>query len=586
MTDPFTPTLTLAEAYTLVSWWKPLVLLLPLIPWAWLVSAVFDKHCARFFLPRETWNLVHLSVGLVAFLAALLIPVRGELGVWIGLLVILALLGADIGIFMAVANKDERVAPEHHLRLDLSRLGKARDAKAAARKAGKAELIVKQPGKVLLPVPDSESPEFQVRVAAEAMVIRALDSRATQVELAPTGAKDGTHGVVMLIDGVRQAGETMPAANAAKVIDFWKTAAKLDVAERRKKLQDDSTIERGGKTIKARITSIGSQAGQRITLLFNPENQVKRKPEDLGLLPPQFEELKLITAENKGVVILAGQPDGGRTTLMYSVLKMHDAYTNNVQTVEFEIQDALEGIRQNKFDPQTEGPDHSTLVRSILRRDPDVVALAELPDQATAKEVARADQERSRTYVSVKADNALAAVQLWMKTHGEPEPASKCLKGVVAGKLVRKLCTNCRVPYTPAPDMLKKLGLPADKVKQLFKKGGQVIIKKDPETCPVCQGNGYVGQEGAFEVYAFGDAERELIKALNFKGLAAELRKKQLPNIQQVALRKAVDGLTSVEEVLRVTAEPPPGGGQQPAGASKPPAPQPPKPPAPAPAGT
>jgi len=222
-------------------------------------------------------------------------------------------------------------------------------------------------------------------------------------------------------------------------------------------------------------------------------------------------------------------------------------------------------MRQNKWDPQAEGPDFSTLTRSILRRDPDIVALAELPDQATAKEIVRADHSRTRCYLSLRADNALQAVAAWLKLVGEPGPAADCVRGVISHRLIRKLCTNCRVPYAPTPDMLKKLGLPADKVKQLFKKGGQVIIKKDPETCPVCQGLGYVGLDGLFEVYAIGAAERELIKAGNLNGLRAELRKKQLPTIAQVALRKAVDGTTSVEEVGRVTAE-----GQPPAAGSKP----------------
>ncbi len=565
------PIAVLAAALTLVSWWKPLVLLLPVIPWAWLVSNVFDKHAARFYLPREQWNAGHLAAGLVAILAAFLMPVPGAAGFWAGLGAMILILGADVAVFVMVTNRDERVPEQHRLKLDFSKFGEARQAKAAAKKQGKVELVVKQPDKVLVAAPAMDTPEFEVRIAAEALVIRALDARAAQVELGPTGGKDGAYGAVMVIDGVAQRGETMPGPAAAKVIDFWKNAAKLDLNDRRKKQQDDATVERAAKTVKVRVSSIGSAAGQKLTLLFNPEQAVRRKTEDLGLLESQLEELRKITSTTEGVVLLAGQPDGGRTTAFYSVLKLHDAYTQNIQTVELEPQDSLEGIRQNKWDPQAEGPDFSTLTRSILRRDPDIVALAELPDQATAKEIVRADQTRTRCYVALRADGALQAILAWVKMVGEQGPAAECLRGVVAHKLIRKLCTNCRVPYVPSPDMLKKLGLPADKVKQLFKKGGQVIIKKDPETCPVCQGIGYVGLDGLYEVYALGEAERELIKAGNMNGLRAELRKKQLPTIAQVALRKAVDGTTSVEEVGRVTAEgQPPSGGAGASGGAKP----------------
>ncbi|MBL8760880.1 MAG: Flp pilus assembly complex ATPase component TadA, partial [Phycisphaerae bacterium] len=501
--------LFLAAGDFLVSFWKPVVLILPFLGWGSIVTRVLDKHAARFFLPREMWNIVHLSAGLVALLVAVLMPVEGELGFWSGFGAALFILVADIVVFAQVTNKDERVPDQFHLTLDFSKWADARKAKADAKKAGKAELVIRATDKTLLAVPATEAPEFQVRLAAEALLMRALDARASQVELAPAG-KENLYASVMTIDGVRTAGATMPASDAIKIIDLWKSGAKLDVNERRKPLQGDVAIERGERKLKSRVASVGVQGGMRLTLLFSPDEAVRRKPEQLGMLEPQMNELREIVADPKGTVVLAGMPDGGRTTLMYSVLKLHDAYTTNVQTIELDAQDALEGIRQNVWDPMAEGPDFSTLTRSILRRDPDVVSIAEVPDTNTAKEVCKADQERSRIYVSVKAPSAFAGLQTWMKLVGDAEIGAKATHGVVAVRLVRKLCSNCRVQYQPAPDMLKKLGLPADKVKVLYKKGGQVILKKDPETCPACQGTGYAGQEGIFEVYKIGAPEQEL----------------------------------------------------------------------------
>jgi type II secretory ATPase GspE/PulE/Tfp pilus assembly ATPase PilB-like protein len=143
---------------------------------------------------------------------------------------------------------------------------------------------------------------------------------------------------------------------------------------------------------------------------------------------------------------------------------------------------------------------------------------------------------------------------MWCKAVGDLPTAAAPLHGVIAGRLVRRLCQNCRVGYQPSADMLKKLGLPADKVPQLFKKGGQVLIKNKPETCPVCAGIGYIGQEGVFEAYLLGKTERELIKSGNLAALRAEFRKGGAPTIQQAALLKAVEGLTSIEEIMRVTA--------------------------------
>jgi type IV pilus assembly protein PilB len=548
--------LLLAEALVLVSIWKPLLLLLPFVPWAWMVAKVLDKHAARFFLERERWNAIHLSVALAAILMVAFMPLRNEGAFWLAFVGMIVMLTLDVVIFAMVTNRDERVPAELRLTLDFSKWQQARAAKAATKKQGKVELVIKAPDKSVLAPPVVGTPEFDVRLAAEQVVVKALDARSTETVIGPTG-KDATYAVTHLVDGVRQTGGTMPASDAARLLAFWKTAAKMDVADQRRRQQADINVERGETRRKIRMTSVGSQAGPRLAFLFDPEAQVRRKIEALGLLePPQLSTIKAMVEDGQGLVILAGGADSGRTTTMYSIVKMHDAYTKNVQTIETEIQDSLEGVRQTRWDPQAEGAELSTSVRSILRRDPNVLAVAEVPDAATAKEIARAEIDRTRTYACLKVEGAMAAIQAWVKLVGDNEAAVKPLKGVVAQKILRKLCTNCRVAYQPSPEMAKKLGLPTDKVKQLFKKGGQVLIKNKPEVCPVCSGIGYIGQEAAFEVYDIGDAERGMIRSGDFAALRNEWRKRGLPSIQQSALRKALDGVTSVEEVMRVTAEP------------------------------
>jgi len=547
--------LFLAEGLTLVSLWKPVLLLIPFVPWAWVTAKVLDKHAARFFLERERWNIVHLSCALVGLLVVVAIPLRGEGAFWIGFSALLVILLLDIVAFALITNKDERVPEAFHLTLDFSKWTQARADKAAAKKQGKVELVIKSPDKSMVPPPTGGTPEFDLRVAAEQVVLKAISARSSETSITPTG-KDNTYVISHLVDGVRQNGDAMAAADAVKLMNFWKAAAKMDVADQRKRQQADINVERGETRRKIRMTSMGSQAGPRLVFLFDPEAQVKRKMEAMGLLEPQAAELKALVESGHGLVLLGGGADSGRTTTMYTIVKMHDAYTKNVQTIEMEIQDSLEGVRQTKWDPQAEGPELSTLVRTIIRRDPDVVAVAEVSDAATAKELARAEADRTRAYASIKSDSALGAVQAWLKLVGDPESATKGLHGVVAQKLLRKLCTNCRVAYQPTAEMVKKLGLPPDKVKQLFKKGGQVLIKNKPEVCPVCSGIGYVGQEGVFEVYSLSDADRASVKAGDLNALKSEWRKKGLASIQQAALRKALDGVTSVEEVMRITAEP------------------------------
>lgn len=549
--------LTLAAGAVLVSWWKALLLLVPFVVWAWIISDVYDKHAARFHLGRKNWNLIQLVIGAVAAAGAFVVPVLagvgGIAGFGIALGASVLILGIGVAAYPIVSSKDARVPPDHRVKIDFSKFAEKRKAKAEKKQAGKAELVILRPDKSKVVVPDAETPEFEVRTAAEGVIMRAREARASQLDILPTG-KDGSYGVTYLVDGVRQTGEgPMPAQDAVRIIDFWKDAGLLEVADRRKKQTADIRIAKGDENYTARLTTIGGQGGQRLTMLFDHAQAVRRSPENLGMLEPQLQELRELVQENRGTVVLAAPSDGGRTTLFYTIVKMHDAYTSNVQTIELQTEDALEGVRQNVFEPGGE-QEFGKLVRSILRRDPRVVAVADL-DADAAKEMARADHERTRTYASFKTDGVLGAVQLWVKAVGDLEQAGEALHGGVAGKLVRRLCENCRVAYQPSADMLKKLGLPGDKVKQLYKKGGQVLIKNKPEVCPVCAGVGYAGQVGVFEVYRFGPEERDAIKKGDLNALRAALRKRGLPSLQQAALRAAVEGVTSVEEVLRVTTE-------------------------------
>lgn len=573
---------TLAESFVLVSWWKPLLMLVVFLPWAWVISSIYDKHAAQFFLPRRQWNIAHMVAGFVAVVGGILVGAAmpgSEGAFWAGLGVMIAVLGADLLAYMIVANKDDRVPEKYKIRLNMAKLSGAekKAAKAAAKLQAKVALAIKGPdekGKFtrLVAAPLADTPEYELRTAAEKLFMTAQKARASQIEVGPAG-KDQLYGASWIVDGVRQAGETMPPANAARIMDFWKAAAGLDVADRRRRQQGTLAVEEGVLKTIVKVVSIGAQGGMKLTMLLNPEQQVSKKIEDLGLLEPQLKELREIVAEGKGVVLVTSPPDGGRTTALYSVVKMHDAYTSNVQTVEIDPQAAIEGVRTNKFDPQSETPpaapgapsgapggEFSTLVRSILRRDPDVVAVAELPDAQTAKEIAKADQERTRTYLSFKAGDALTAIQAYVKAVGDTRQAAESLHGVINERLLRRLCTNCRQPYPPSADMLKKLGVPEGRVQQLFKKGGQVLIKNKPEVCPTCAGIGYFGQDGIFELYAIGPEERALIVQGNLQGLKAALRKKNLPTLQQCAIKKAVEGVTSVEEVMRVTASEPPAG--------------------------
>lgn len=538
-------------ALMLVSWWKVLILIAPFLVWARFVSKVFDKHADRFHLGQEGWGTIHLAFGLVAIIAGFGMPIPAWWGFLVGLIAMCVILAADVLLFVTVTNKDERVPDHHKLRLDMSAMADASSRRKAAKSAATVSLILKGPDGILK-APQQESPEYLIRAEAESLFIKAKDNRASRVVIS---AKQGEgSSAVLMIDGVKHPGEQFTTQQAKSIIDFWKSTAGLDVKDVRRRLIGKVTVSRFEINTAVKLVSIGQQGGLKLTMQFDPAESVNRKPEDLGFTTEQREAVDELVTSTGGVVLLAAPAQNGRTTSLYTITQMHDAYTSNVQTVEIEVMRELEGIRQITFDPTGEEL-YSKVVRSNLRRDPDVLSVAELPDAETAKEIAGADLERSRVYVSMTTDSAMNAIRMWTKAVGDPALAAKGLRGVIAQRLIRQLCGNCRIPYQPPADLLKKLQLPSG-TPQLYKKGGQVLVKNKPEVCPVCNGLGYEAQLGVFEVYLIGKDEQAAIAKHDWNGLKSAMRKRKLPSIQQSALHKTVEGLTSIEEVSRISAKP------------------------------
>lgn len=551
MTDSLllqTVTPTLGEALTLVSWWKPVLFVPFFIGWAWLISSIYDKDAQRWYLKREAWNLGHLVAGAVAIGCFALLP----LPVFATLPIAVAVLLIDASVYFFMRNADDRVPETHKWSMDY--LARAAERRAAAKEQGKTakvQLRIEGPGG-LVPAPEEETPEYAVRVIAETLLLTLIEHRGSQLDIQPL--KENVYGASMLVDGVRKGIRQMPAPEAVAAIDFLKRACGLDVEDRRRKQRGEFgyAAPEATKSVPAKITTQGSSKGMMLTMLVDPAAQVQMRLEDLGLLPKQLETMKEIVNEGSGVVLLTAPADQGKTATLYAVLRAHDAYTSNVQTLEKEPQAMLEGIRTNDFEADGTEAEYHTMLRSILRRDPDVVGVAEVPDEATAKEASLADHERTRTYLSFVADDPLRAVQLYTRMVGKEKLAAESLHGVVTQRLLRRLCPTCRVAFQPTPEMLKKLGLPAE-TKQLFRKGGTILEKDKEVTCPTCGGAGYLGQIGAFAVHPIGRDERKHIVDADMKALKGVLREKRQMSIQQAALNHVLHGDTTVDEVVRVT---------------------------------
>ncbi len=547
---------SLLLAATLVSWWKPLVVLGVFLVWAWLVSSVFDKDAARWYLPRRKWNGLHMAMGLGALAVVAVLP----LPIVVTLPVMAGILAADLLLYFVARNKDSRVPESMKWPIGgtLKGLTTGGPKKEKAKQVKDITYKFKGPGGEVA-IPEADSPEFEVRVLAESVMGKMIERRAVQFDIGPVSEQ--AYAVSYLVDGVREGAEKLAPKTAVALIDFYKAAGGLDLEDRRKRQIGMMEYGKTGSPLMdARVSTIGGKGGLRLTVLHDPERQVQRTLDELGMLENQRKSLQAIIDERKGVVLIATPPDNGRTTLLYALTRSHDAYTSNVQTIETDKQGTIEGVRQNVYDPSEDGSEFATTVRSILRRDPDVVSVAEMPDEETAKEIARADHARTRTYFAMRGESSLQALQLYAKGVGDQKKSAESVHGVIACRLARRLCHNCRVPFKPKPEMLKKLGLP-DSTEQLYRKGGQVLVKDKPQTCPVCTGSGFNGQIGVFEIHPVDEADRKLVAENDLTGLRASWRQKKEHSIQQAGIQHVVDGDTSIEEVVRITG----GGASKPA---------------------
>ena len=536
-----------ASTAFLVSFYKPVLMFIVFVPWAWLVSSKLDKDARYFRLNHRMFNGIFMASAVVALAAMLLVPIF-----WAGWPIGILILAGPVYAYWQIRNKS---VPES-ARFTLSgmsiagKLGSARPTRA-----GQITLTFADAKGAEAALPAKDDPRFAVHMLAEDLILPALAARATQLDISVTARGNA---VTQTIDGIRFKREPVVQEAAVPLLDYLKQVAGLNVEDRRRRQGAKlKMFGPNGETELAVITA-GASGGQDLRLMFDRAKQLHRPFDNLGLLPQQMEALApLAQPHERHGVVLFGAPRGkGLTTTGYSLIARHDAYTSNIKTLEREVLTTLDGVDQVQWDPNNPDVDYAANLQSILRRDPDVVLVAELTDHETAVTIAEPGMEGPLIYVPQRTGSVAGQIQEWVKFVGDLKLAVASLRAVLNQRLLRTVCPNCRQAYPPTAETLKKLGLPADRVKQLYQASGKVQVKNKIETCPVCGGTGYFGQTGIFQVMVITDETRRLIRASDLKGAMAEARRSKMLHIQEAALRRAVAGETTLDEVKRVTSPP------------------------------
>ncbi|RME40880.1 MAG: hypothetical protein D6788_02420, partial [Planctomycetota bacterium] len=525
------------------------VILLVFLAWAACAQWV-DRDTDVVKTRREQWNLIILSGALVAAFGLFVIPVWSGNMFPAGVAFWVVVTGAPIlGYIM---HRNGRVRPDHRV-LTLGHakrlLGLDRGKTRAIRAKAHRVQIGDHEGK-FVDVPDDYEDALAYS-AVQDFLYELLWRRASQAEL--TAGKE-RYRLVYKVDGVlAEHDEGVPTENGERIIRFIKKIAGLNVEEVRRPQVgriEAALLSQDGPPGKMEVRTSGTTAGERLSLRMESETRVLRLPE-LGLAPQRLEALKKIIAKKSGLFLLSSPREHGLTTTQYAILRSHDAYMNHIHTLERRPLTEVDNVTQQPFDGANTDVHYARALQTVLRREPDIVLVGECEDHETARLATRAAAEGRKIYMGIEAADSFEALERYLKLLRDPQLAAKTFLGAMGQRLVRVLCTECREAFEPDPALLKKLNLPADKIERFFRPPTYEEGKKK-KVCQKCQGSGYYGRTGIFELLVADDTVRQLIASgAPIKQIKAHCRKNRMYYLQEEGILKVIDGTTSMNEVLR-----------------------------------
>ena len=347
------------------------------------------------------------------------------------------------------------------------------------------------------------------------------------------------------VDGVLREVMSPPRALAPRLVSRIKVMAKLDIAEKR--LPQDGRISRafGGRKVDVRVSTIPTGVNsERVVMRILDKQADKLDLEQLGLDESQIQLLKRIIHHPYGILLVTGPTGSGKTTTLYSALSVLNDRSRNIMTVEDPIEYYIDGVGQTQVNTKVEMT-FARGLRAILRQDPDVVMVGEIRDLETAQIAVQASQTGHLVLSTLHTNTAVGAVTRLRDMGVEPYQLSSSLVGLMAQRLVRQLCAQCKAPYSATTAEKEQLGLDPARELTLYK----------PTGCPACRHTGFLGRTGINEII---EVDRQLETMIHDNASEQNLEsyaRTRYPGILQSGRNKVLAGHTTLREVLRVTIE-------------------------------
>jgi len=375
------------------------------------------------------------------------------------------------------------------------------------------------------------------------ILFRALQLRASDIHVHPYETKIQ---IRYRIDGILYDVLTLNRNVLPLITSRIKVMAGMDIAERRMPQDGRSSVRLGQREVDLRVSTVPTSFGERSVLRLLDKSTGVLALEELGLWPEDLEKLDSLLHRAHGVIFVTGPTGSGKSTSLYAYLNRINSAEKNVLTIEDPIEYQLEGISQIQV-ANKKGMTFATSLRHVLRQDPDVIMVGEVRDIETARMAIQSSLTGHLVFSTLHTNDSAGAVSRLLDLGVEPYLVSSSLIAIIAQRLVRRVCPDCKRPMTPAPHELRDLGFESPEQYQDV----QFFVG---EGCSRCFQTGYRGRTGIYEVMLINEAIQEMIYRQETAGQIKRLAVQAgMQTLRMDGARKVLAGITTVSEVLRVT---------------------------------
>ena len=386
------------------------------------------------------------------------------------------------------------------------------------------------------------SDEAPVIKLVNLILFQAVKERASDIHIEPFQKELK---VRYRIDGILYQRLDPPKRYQSAIVSRLKVMAKMDIAEKRLPQDGRIPIKIADKDIDIRVSIIPTTFGERVVLRLLDKQSLLLGMGEIGLSPDKHQTLQDLISRSNGILLVTGPTGSGKTTTLYAALSQINSPDKNIITIEDPVEYQLWGIGQIQVNPKI-GLTFAHGLRSVLRHDPDVILVGEIRDAETAEIAIQAALTGHLVFSTLHTNDAASAATRLVDMEIEPFLVASVVRAIVAQRLIRVICSECKEGYVPEPALLQQAAITPEQLN-----GGKVYRGKG---CAACSETGYRGRTGIYEILLVSETIRQMImKKTDSASIGRQAVEEGMRTLRQDGARKIIEGITTLEEVLRVT---------------------------------